>query len=117
VNIKSKEEACVVLATEYADIAKASGFDHKDVFNTYMTRCMTRNNEIVAEQVMREAYEMVKKNPETSWVQEWHKERQARYDAEKKAKELEVKINKSKTKEIDSGDRYLMSYSRNLTFL
>jgi len=105
-NKESKEEACSILATEYAEIAKASGFDHKDVFNKYMNRCMTRDEEIVAQQAMREAYQVIKKNPEISWVQEWYKEREARKKVEVEYKKVVAKVKKKETN-ID----YLTSYA------
>jgi len=118
-NEESKIEACSILAQEYADIAKASGFKSEDVFNNYMNRCMSRESEIVAEQVMREAYKKIKENPNVSWVEEWHKERQERRVVETKYEILTSKIKKDAVNHItiEEKDQYLMNYARSLNFL
>lgn len=116
-NKESKEEACAILAQEYADIAKASGFNHDDVYSLYMNRCMTRNEEVVAEQVMREAYQMTRQNPEMSWMHEWSKEREKRLEIESRYKSVTSKIKKEALKNTDNEDSYLRSYGSNLKFL
>lgn len=111
-NKESKLEACTILAQEYSDIAKNSGFDHEEVFNTYMDRCMGRDNEVVAEQVMREAFQKTKADPQLSWVKEWQKEREARKVVEKKYNMLTTRIKEEARKEKDGKD-YLTNYAVN----
>ncbi|MEO1944646.1 MAG: hypothetical protein ABGY11_10125 [Candidatus Thioglobus sp.] len=109
-NKESKEEACSILAQEYSNIAKASGFKHKDVYSYYMNRCMDREDEIVAEQTMREAYKIIKKDPQASWEQEWYKEKQKRIEVEKKY-EVIVKEIKELTPDDKSKINYLTNYA------
>lgn len=118
-NKESKEEACSILAQEYSNIAKASGFKHKDVYSHYMNRCIDREDEVVAEQVMREAYNKIKENPNVSWVEEWHKERQKRKVVETKYEILTSKIKRDTVNNItiEEKDQYLMNYARSLNFL
>jgi hypothetical protein len=116
-NRESKEEACSILAMEYSDIAKASGFDHSDVFKTYMDRCMGRDDETVAEQTMKEAYNMIKKNPNISWVQEWQNEKLMRLEAEERIKTIEVELKSNSTNKDKDEVVYLRNYATNLAVL
>lgn len=102
---------------EYSDIAKASGFDHNDVFKTYMDRCMGRDDETVAEQTMKEACNMIKKNPNISWVQEWQNERLMRLEAEERIKTIEVQLKSNSTNKNKDEIAYLRSYATSLGIL
>lgn len=109
-NKEGKIEACSILAQEYATIARSSGFNSEDVFSNYMERCMGRDDEMVAEQVMKEAYSKMRSDPNLSWVSEWNKEKKAR-------QALEVKYNALTNKVQEDKDKHLMSYARSLNFL
>jgi hypothetical protein len=115
-NKEGKLEACSILAQEYATIAKSSGFASDEVYSNYMDRCMGRDNEVVAEQVMREAYNKMRTDPSLSWVTEWNKEKQARQAVEAKYNALTTKIKQEAIDRTD-GDKYLMNYARSLNFL
>lgn len=118
-NKEGKLEACSILAEEYATIAKSSGFSSEDVFTHYMERCMRREDEMVAEQVMREAYSLMRSDPNLSWVSEWNKEKKARQALEVKYNALtrDVGIAFKADKIQEERDKHLMNYARALNFL
>lgn len=106
-NKESKIEACAILAQDYVNIAKTSGIKSEEVFKDYMDRCMTRNEEMIAEQVMKEAFKKTQKDSGISWVTEWNKERNERKAIEKKYNTLTKLLNNKENKD------YLTSYAVN----
>ncbi len=90
--IDRKKEACEVLASTYAMLAKQSGQDKDEAYDNYMSRCLGRDNEVVCEQVLREAFKQVTKDSSTSWVAEYAKEKTKREKAEQAYRELKEKV-------------------------
>ena len=86
--INRKTEACEVLASTYAILANKAGQDKDEAYGSYMSRCLGRDNEVICEQVLREAFKRIKKDSSTSWVSEYFKEKTKREETEKAYREL-----------------------------
>ena len=113
--IDKKTEACEVLASTYAMLANKVGQDKDEAYDNYMSRCLGRDNEVVCEQVLREAFKRVTKDSGTSWVTEYAKEKTKREKAEQAYRELKEKVEKPSMgeKEISA----LFTYGRPLNCL
>ena len=89
-----KTEACDVLASTYAMLTNKIGQDKNEAYDSYMSRCLGRDNEVVCEQVLREVFKQIKKDSNTSWVAEYTKEKAKREEIERAYKELKEEVEK-----------------------
>ena len=90
--IDKKTEACSLLAAEYSELAQRSGQDKDEAYGGYMDRCLNRDEELICEQVLREAYHMLRKDSSISWVKAY---------AEEKAKRKTLEVKYTNLKELN----------------
>jgi predicted nucleic acid-binding protein len=90
--IDKKTEACSLLAAEYSELAQRSGQDKDEAYGGYMDRCLNRDEELICEQVLREAYHMLRKDSSISWVSAY---------AEEKAKRKTLEVKYANLKELN----------------
>jgi len=104
-----KAEACEVLSSTYATLAGKVGRDKEEAYDEYMSRCLDRDNEVVCEQVLREAFKRITKDSSLSWVREYEIEKAKREKAEESYRKLKETMEESNLGEKKVGGFILNS--------